>query len=191
MTPTRSFRRAALVASALPATLTLASCGDTDATATGSAGAAQVTSIGGEQLATPGDKPTAVFFFSVGCGECVGGVRSLGEAAQSAQDTGIEASFLAMDMDPGESEEIIEAFMEYVDAEHVPAAIDEGAALSQRFDVAALSTHAYRLRRYARECRSPSVHGRADVRSVHGELVVGIRFFNEVRTSTGLRRFRI
>ena len=30
--------------------------------------------------------------------------------------------------------------MEYVDAVHVPAAIDEGAALSQRFGVAALST---------------------------------------------------
>ncbi|WP_425546954.1 hypothetical protein, partial [Catellatospora coxensis] len=34
----------------------------------------------------------------------------------------------------------IEGFTEYVEAEHVPAAIDEGAVLSQRFDVAALST---------------------------------------------------
>lgn len=60
----------------------------------------------------------------------MGGVRSLGEAATAADKAGTEASFLAVDMDPGESQETIEEFMEYVDAEHVPAAIDTGAALS-------------------------------------------------------------
>lgn len=81
-----------------------------------------------------------VFFFSVGCGECVGGVRSLGGAAAEAGETGTEATFLAVDMDPGESKEAIGDFLEYVEAEQVPAAIAQGAALSQRFDVAALSS---------------------------------------------------
>lgn len=43
-------------------------------------------------------------------------------------------------MDPGESQQTIEEFMNMLDAEHAPAAIDTGAALSQRFGVAALST---------------------------------------------------
>ena len=48
-----------------------------------------MTSIDGRQVSLPAaGKPTAVFFFSVGCGECVGGVRSLGEAAASAHFPG-------------------------------------------------------------------------------------------------------
>lgn len=64
----------------------------------------------------------------------------LGEAATTAENAGTVASFLAVDMDPGESKALIGDFMESVDAEHVPAAIDDGAALSRRFEVAALST---------------------------------------------------
>ncbi|WP_051606254.1 TlpA family protein disulfide reductase [Microbacterium sp. CH12i] len=127
----------------LAGALTLTACATTDAQPSSAdpGSPATVTSIDGQQVSLPAaGKPTAVFFFSVGCGECVGGVRSLGEAATSAEENGTEAGFLAVDMDPGESKETIEGFMEYVEAEHVPAAIDEGAALSQRFEVAALST---------------------------------------------------
>ena len=80
-----------------------------------------------------------MFFFSVGCGECVNGVRSLGEAATTAENAGTVASFLAVDMDPGESKALIGDFMESVDAEHVPAAMDDAAALPRRFGGAALS----------------------------------------------------
>lgn len=123
--------------------LALSACGsaDEDRSSADAGSPAPVTSIDGQQISLPAaGKPTAVFFFSVGCGECVGGVRSLGEAAASAEDNGTDAQFLAVDMDPREPKETIEGFMEYVEAEHVPAAIDEGAVLSQRFDVAALST---------------------------------------------------
>ncbi len=100
-----------------------------------------MSSISGQKIALPAtDKPTAVFFFSVGCGECVTGVGELGEAATAAEKAGIDAQFLAIDMDPGESKDLISDFMDYVDAEHVPAAIDTGAAVSQRFQVASLST---------------------------------------------------
>ncbi len=143
MTLTRTRRATLSVAGLLLAgSLALTACGNTDATPAADAGTpAAVTSIDGQMVSLPASgKPTAVFFFSVGCGECVEGVRSLGEAATAAEKSGAGASFLAVDIDPGESKETIEGFMEYVDAEHVPAAIDEGAALSQRFDVAALST---------------------------------------------------
>lgn len=117
-------------------------CGNSaDPATAGSGSPATVTSVDGQQISLPANgKPTAVFFFSVGCGECVNGVRSLGEAATTAENAGTVASFLAVDMDPGESKALIGDFMESVDAEHVPAAIDDGAALSRRFEVAALST---------------------------------------------------
>lgn len=123
--------------------LVLTACGKADDAppSTDAVAPATVTRVDGKRVSLPAaDKPTAVFFFSVGCGECVGGVRSLGEAAASAEESGTGAGFLAVDMDPRESKETIEGFMAYVEAERVPAAIDEGAILSQRFDVAALST---------------------------------------------------
>ncbi|MCT1764909.1 redoxin family protein [Brevibacterium casei] len=138
-------RRAALSFAGLMVAgpLVLTACGKSDdAAPTADVGSpAAVTSIDGRQVSLPAaGKPTAVFFFSVGCGECVGGVRSLGEAAASAEANGTGAGFLAVDMDPRETKETIEGFMKYVEAERVPAAIDQGATLSQRFDVAALST---------------------------------------------------
>ena len=133
------YRAAAVLAAG---SLTLTACGNSaDPATAGSGSPATVTSVDGQQISLPANgKPTAVFFFSVGCGECVNGVRSLGEAATTAENAGTVASFLAVDMDPGESKALIGDFMESVDAEHVPAAIDDGAALSRRFEVAALST---------------------------------------------------
>lgn len=140
---TRRHHAALSIAAVLAAgSLTLTACGNSaDPATAGSGSPATVTSVDGQQISLPANgKPTAVFFFSVGCGECVNGVRSLGVAATSADEAGSEANFLAVDMDPGESKETIGDFMEYVDAEHVPAAIDQGATLSRRFGVSALST---------------------------------------------------
>ena len=140
---TRRHHAALSIAAVLAAgSLTLTACGNSaDPATAGSGSPATVTSVDGQQISLPANgKPTAVFFFSVGCGECVNGVRSLGEAATTAENAGTVASFLAVDMDPGESKALIGDFMESVDAEHVPAAIDDGAALSRRFEVAALST---------------------------------------------------
>lgn len=143
MTTSRTRCTPLLIAGGLLAgLLTLTACGSTDTDPSAAVGTpTTVTSINGQQINLPSPgKPTAVFFFSVGCGECVNGVRSLGVAATSADEAGSEANFLAVDMDPGESKETIGDFMEYVDAEHVPAAIDQGATLSRRFGVSALST---------------------------------------------------
>lgn len=143
MTRTRTGLKAVSIAAALAAgSLALTGCGTTaPASPVADGGPVTVTSIDGHQISLPATgEPTAVFFFSVGCGECVNGVRSLGRAATAAEEAGDNASFLAIDMDPGESKETIGGFMDSVDAEHVPAAIDTGAALSLRFQVAALST---------------------------------------------------
>ena len=133
---------------ALAATLTVAlattvtACGITDTAQTTSSSSpaaptATLTTLDGAPVTIPGSKPAALFFFSVGCGACVGGATSL---AQSATAVGDKADFLAVDMDPRESPETVRGFLDHIKAPQLPATIDTGAALSRRFQVAALST---------------------------------------------------
>lgn len=71
MTLTRTRRATLSVAGLLLAgSLALTACGNTDATPAADAGTpAAVTSIDGQMVSLPASgKPTAVFFFSVGCG---------------------------------------------------------------------------------------------------------------------------
>ncbi|MFI5627585.1 TlpA family protein disulfide reductase [Nocardioides sp. NPDC051685] len=146
MRPNRIRRRTllGLVAAGIVATLTLNACGTnapTDGTAASADTAATLTSLSGQKITLPAaGRPTAVFFFSVGCGECAGGMKSLGQAAADAHQAGVKASFLAVDVDPGESADTINEFMKSIDAEQVPSVIDADATLTQRYQVAALST---------------------------------------------------
>jgi hypothetical protein len=149
MKPHYSRRRILLGAAAVGsvAALTLTACGTnteiggTASNASSGGGAHTLTSITGRNITLPSaGAPTAVFFFSVGCGECAGGVKSLGQAATVARRAGSKAGFLAVDADPGESPATIKGFLKEVDAAQVPTVIDTGAAVSQRYQVAALST---------------------------------------------------
>ncbi|EGX57717.1 Redoxin domain-containing protein, partial [Streptomyces zinciresistens K42] len=97
----------------------------------------EVTTINDEKITVPGDKPAALFFFSVGCGECAGGAESLAKAGNELNG---KANVLAVDMDPAESPQTIRQFLDYIKAPELPAVIDTGAALSQKYKVAALST---------------------------------------------------
>jgi thiol-disulfide isomerase/thioredoxin len=99
-----------------------------------------LTTIAGDSVRLPAGKPAAMFFFSVSCGACVEGARSLGEAATAADRAGLVADFVAIDLDPRETAETVAGFLAYVDAADVPAVIDGGAELAQRFKVASLST---------------------------------------------------
>lgn len=127
---------------AIVATTVLAACNSaTDATSAKPAATrtdqTSVTTLAGKSLQVPGDKPTAVFFFSVGCGECVGGGKSL---AQAATAVGNKAQFLAVDMDPSESTDAITGYLHTINAPDLPAAIDTGAKLTSAYQVSALST---------------------------------------------------
>jgi hypothetical protein len=97
----------------------------------------EVTTISNEKMTVPADKPTALFFFSVGCGECAGGVKSLTTAGAALHG---KANLLAVDMDPSESPQTIRQFLDSIKAPDLPAIIDKGAALSRAYKVAALST---------------------------------------------------
>ncbi|WP_343603176.1 TlpA disulfide reductase family protein [Mycobacterium sp.] len=96
-----------------------------------------VTTLAGATVRIPADKPAAVFFFSVGCGECLGGGKSL---AQAAATVGDKAQFLAVDMDPGDSKDAISGFLHAINSPELPTAIDTGATLSRAYQVSALST---------------------------------------------------
>ncbi|WP_201409496.1 TlpA family protein disulfide reductase, partial [Mycobacterium paraintracellulare] len=97
-----------------------------------------LTTIDGQQVSVPGPVPTALFFFSVGCGECAGGGKSFAQA--TAQTAPGKAAFLAVDMDPGDSPEAITGFLQQIGAQNLPAVIDRGATLSRTYQVSALST---------------------------------------------------
>lgn len=96
-----------------------------------------VTTLAGATVRIPADKPAAVFFFSVGCGECLGGGKSL---AQAATTVGDKAQFLAVDMDPGDTKDAITGFLHAIDGPELPTTIDTGATLSRAYKVSALST---------------------------------------------------
>lgn len=109
----------------------------TSGTGAGAQKDSKVTTISDEKITVPGTKPTALFFFSVGCGECAGGAKSLAEAGKALNG---KAHTLAVDMDPSESAQTIRQFLHYNKIPDVPAVIDKNAALSQKYQVAALST---------------------------------------------------
>jgi len=148
---TRLRRRTALaLAATATAALTLSACGTgiTDSTAkttngSGTSAAAKadtVTLLDDTTLALPAKEPAALFFFSVGCGECAGGAKSLDTAAKEFEKAGKKANFLAVDMDPSESKTTIMQFLQYIKAPSLSTTVDKGAALSQRYKVSALST---------------------------------------------------
>ncbi|GAA3710754.1 thioredoxin-like domain-containing protein [Streptomyces diastaticus] len=149
---TRLRRRTALaLAAAATAALTLSACGtgttadsaaktDTVSGTSAAAKADTVTLLDDTTLALPAKEPAALFFFSVGCGECAGGAKSLDTAAKEFEKAGKKANFLAVDMDPSESKTTIMQFLQYIKAPSLPTTVDKGAALSLRYKVSALST---------------------------------------------------
>ncbi|WP_343577666.1 TlpA disulfide reductase family protein [Mycobacterium sp.] len=99
--------------------------------------AATLTTLAGKAVRVPGSKPTAVFFFSVGCGECAEGAKSFAKAATTV---GGKAEFLAVDIDPHDSADAITGFLRSIGSPDLPAAIDKDAVLSRTYQVSAIST---------------------------------------------------
>ncbi|KQH80825.1 hypothetical protein AO501_26740 [Mycobacterium gordonae] len=135
---------AALGVAALTACSSPITVGSSAAQGTSTAASAvpvtSLTTIDGNQVSVPGTAATALFFFAVGCGECVGGGKSLAQAQATVATAHGTAAFLAVDMDPSEAPEAITGFLAQVGAQNVPAVIDKDATLSRTYQVSALST---------------------------------------------------
>jgi hypothetical protein len=130
-------RRTVSAALAALAVTVLAACGTDTASPRAATDPVTVTALSGAPVTVPSGKPTAMFFFSVGCGECVGGAKSLSQAARQLGDT---AAFVLVDMDPAEPAQVVTDFQQQTGTDTVPAVIDTDATLTKRYSVAALST---------------------------------------------------
>lgn len=138
MKSNRRSRRGAILALTLAVTLPAsAALGTATSVAAPRSNPIAITTITGKTVRIPDEKPTALFFFSVGCGECVAGAISMGKAAASV---GKKAQFLIVDVDPGEQSGVIADFLRGIGRPGLPAAIDKRATLTRTYQVSALST---------------------------------------------------
>ena len=90
----------------------------------------------GEKVSIPGGKPSVVFFFSASCGTCGPGARALAEAQASTPD----ANYVAVDIDLGESVDVVREFLTANDASTLAYARDTDAALTRAYQLTQLST---------------------------------------------------
>lgn len=92
----------------------------------------------GEQITVPdGTRPSVLLFFSVACGACGPTAQAL---AQAQQATGTTASFIAVDIDPGDSQQDITDFLTANQATGLAYTHDADAALMSSYQAAQVST---------------------------------------------------
>lgn len=94
------------------------------------------TTLSGETVSIPGGKPSVVFFFSATCATCGPGARALAEAQANTPD----ANYVAVDIDPNESVDVVRQFLTANDAGTLAYARDTDAALTRAYQLTQLST---------------------------------------------------
>lgn len=94
------------------------------------------TTLSGGQVAVPGDKPSVVFFFSATCGSCGPGARALAQAQASTPNV----NYVAVDIDPRESVDVVRKFLTANRAGNLAYARDTDAALTRAYQLSQLST---------------------------------------------------
>ncbi|WGI36022.1 MULTISPECIES: TlpA family protein disulfide reductase [Mycolicibacterium] len=135
------------VAAALLTAGALTACGPaattsttTPAPPTGAAAPAALTTVDGHSVDLPATSPTAVLFFSAGCGECVGGGTAVAGARAAVQKATGTARFLAVDMVPTENTADVHRFLDQIGDTNLPAVIDTHGDLTSRYQVTAQTT---------------------------------------------------
>lgn len=106
------------------------------ASSSNAATAFTASTFSGEEVAIPGAKPSVIFFFSATCGTCGPGAQALAEAQASAPD----ANYVAVDIDPNESLEVVREFLTANDATTLAYALDADASLTRAYQLTQLST---------------------------------------------------
>lgn len=91
--------------------------------------------LSGEEVPVPGGRPSVVFF-SATCGTCGPGARALAETQASTPD----ANYVAVDIDPNESVDVVREFLTANDAGTLAYALDTDAALTRAYQLTQLST---------------------------------------------------
>lgn len=101
------------------------------------AGAFTAQTLGGARVNVPGSRPSVLFFYSVECGACGPGAQSLAHA-QKAE--GAKANFVAVNVNPGDTDGDISAFLRDNQAEQLALIRDSNARLLQQYQIHQLST---------------------------------------------------
>lgn len=92
----------------------------------------------GEQITVPdSSRPSVLMFFSVACGACGPTAQGLGQAQQA---TGTKANFIAVNIDPADSEQDIKDFLTANQATGLAYARDTNAALMNAYQATQMST---------------------------------------------------
>ena len=93
--------------------------------------------VDGQSISRPTGKPGALFFMAGWCGTCIPEAEALAELKEEHGE-GIE--LLAVSIDPSDTAENIDRFIETTGASSYPFYWDKGGQLTQRYSVQALDT---------------------------------------------------
>lgn len=100
--------------------------------------AAQNAILEGTSVPVPAEgKPTVAYFFAVGCASCAISLREIGATRPGAPE-GTE--YVAIDINPGDTDEWIHEFLDYAGNPDFTLLRDTDLALSQRHKATALGT---------------------------------------------------
>lgn len=92
----------------------------------------------GAQITVPdGSRPSVLFFFSIGCGGCGPTAQALGDVAKAA---GANATFVAVDIDPGVTDQSIKEFLIANQATRLAYTHDATTALMSAYQANQVST---------------------------------------------------
>jgi hypothetical protein len=145
----RTFIRTGTAMAVLLAVASLTACGNRDATNTADTAARPV---GNDTVRTPAytaialdnskvrvptaGKTNVLFFFSVGCGECIPAIKRIDAARAQTPD----ARYFAIDVNPGDTADVLRDFRDQVGDLHVPLVRDTHGNLAAAYRVTSLGT---------------------------------------------------
>ena len=94
------------------------------------------TTLSGEEISVPGGHASVLFFFAASCVTCGSGAQALAEAQAAVPSV----TYVAVDIDPSESQAVVRDFLTDNGAETLAFTRDTDAELAVAFKVTQLST---------------------------------------------------
>lgn len=97
----------------------------------------EITSIEGEPLTVPGERPTVLYFMASWCYTCIAQAQAMNEL--EAEYAG-QADFVGVDVTPGNTKAQVDEFRELAGFPEHPYVVDETGELSKKYEVVSLDT---------------------------------------------------
>lgn len=97
--------------------------------------AVTASALDGGQVRIPADRPSVVFFFAGWCGSCIPEATALGQLQRKHGD---DVDIVAVDIDSGDTREMISEFMAAAGSPEYPVVHDKTDAIRAAYEVASL-----------------------------------------------------